>query len=126
MALTRTHRKSQNTKYTKTQQTLKSNNFCVSFGFFWVGGNFNFQLLKGLLQRKCWVTALVRSMKNIGGLNQFSAAANITLSQHVLEKKKNEVQFLFFNKATKLLNKTTWKWNNIKPKIKMGCKRENR
>jgi len=27
-------------------------------------------------------------MKNIGGLNQFSAAANLTLSQHFLEKKK--------------------------------------
>jgi len=31
-------------------------------------------------------------MKNIGGLNQFSAAANLTLSQHFLEK-KNKVQF---------------------------------
>jgi len=27
-------------------------------------------------------------MKHIGGLNQFSAAANLTLSQHFLEKKK--------------------------------------
>jgi len=27
-------------------------------------------------------------MKNIGGLNQFSAAANLTLSQHFLEKKR--------------------------------------
>ena len=26
-------------------------------------------------------------MKNIGGLNQFSAAANLTLIQHWLEKK---------------------------------------
>jgi len=36
--------------------------------------------------KKCWITALVRSMKNIGGLNQFSAAANLTRSQHFLEK----------------------------------------
>jgi len=27
-------------------------------------------------------------MKNIGGLNQFSAAANLTLSPYFLEKKK--------------------------------------
>jgi len=31
-------------------------------------------------------------MKNIGGLNQFSAAANLTLIQHLLEKKiKNQI-----------------------------------
>jgi len=39
-------------------------------------------------------------MKNIGGLNQFSAAANLTLSQHFLEKKK-KCPFVPFNKATK-------------------------
>jgi len=42
-------------------------------------------------------------MNNIGGLNQFSAAANLTLSQHFLEKKKKK------NKATRELNKTTGK-----------------
>jgi len=41
------------------------------------------------------------------GLNQCSAAANLTLSQHVPEKKKKKiVHSLFFNKATKELNKT--------------------
>jgi len=45
-------------------------------------------------------------MKNIGGLNQFSAAANLTLSQRFLEKKKMSPLTLF-NKVTKELNKTT-------------------
>jgi len=49
-------------------------------------------------------------MKNIGGLNQFSAVAfsHLTLSQHFLEK-KNKCPFTLFNKATKELNKTTGK-----------------
>jgi len=39
-------------------------------------------------------------MKIIGGLNQFSAAANLTLSQHFLEKKKKKhCPFILFNKA---------------------------
>jgi len=39
-------------------------------------------------------------MKNIGGLNQFSAAANLTLSQHFLEKKKKKkCPFTLFNKT---------------------------
>jgi len=51
-------------------------------------------------------------MKNIGGvdLNQFSAAANLTLIQHFFEKKmKNNYVHSLFNKATKELNKTTGK-----------------
>jgi len=47
--------------------------------------------------------------ENIGGLNQFSAAANLTLSQHFLEKKRKKCPFTLFNKATKELNKTTGK-----------------
>jgi len=46
-------------------------------------------------------------MKNIGGLNQFSAAANLTLSQHFGEEEN--CPFTLFNKATKELNKTTGK-----------------
>jgi len=38
-------------------------------------------------------------MNNIGGLNQFSASANLTLSQHFLEKKKEKSPFALFNKA---------------------------
>ena len=34
MARTKTHRTSQNTEYTKTQQTLRNNYFFVFFGFF--------------------------------------------------------------------------------------------
>ena len=41
------------------------------------------------------------SMKNIWGLNQFSAAANLTLSQHFLEKKKKKnVYSLFLTKRS--------------------------
>ena len=47
----KTHRTSQNTEYAKTQQTLGNNYFLCfsdfSGGFF----IFNFQLLKGLLQK---------------------------------------------------------------------------
>ena len=51
MARTKTHRTSQNTEYTKTQQTLRNNYFCA-FRIFW-GVLFSiFQLLKGLL-KKC-------------------------------------------------------------------------
>jgi len=45
MARTKTHRTSQNTEYTKTQQTLRNNYFCV-FRIFLGGFIFNFQLLK--------------------------------------------------------------------------------
>jgi len=51
MARAKAHRTSQNTEYTKTQQTLKNNYFCVfriCLGFF----IFNLQFLKGLLQKK--------------------------------------------------------------------------
>ena len=47
--------------------------------------------------RTRWITALVRSMKNIAGLNQFSAAANLTLSHHFLEKKKKKIVHSFFS-----------------------------
>jgi len=47
-------------------------------------------------------------MKNIWGLNQFSAAANLTLFQHFLQKKNKEKKcpFTLFNKATKELKKS--------------------
>jgi len=101
MARTKTHRTSQNTEYTKTQQTLRNNYIFVFFGFFCCFFIFNFQLLKGLLQKKLNYR-LGTVNKNIGGLNQFSAAANLTLSQHFLEmKKEKKCPFVLFNKATK-------------------------
>jgi len=49
MARTKTHRTSQNTEYTKTQQTFRNNYFlCFSDFYFFI---FNFQLLKGLLHK---------------------------------------------------------------------------
>jgi len=88
------HDKMARTKHTehhKTRSKQRRNRhreitiFCV-FRFFWFLLSI-FNYLKDF-SRKCWITALVRSMKNIGGLNQFSAAANLTHSQHFLEKKK--------------------------------------
>jgi len=38
-------------------------------------------------------------MKNIGGLNQFSAAANLTLFQHFLVKKKKKIVHSIFLKS---------------------------
>jgi len=43
-------------------------------------------------------------MINIGGLNQFSAAANLTLSQNFLEKKKKKnVHSLFLTNKLNIL-----------------------
>ena len=51
MARTKTHRTSQNTEYTKTQQTLRNNYFCVFRIFLLFFYIFYFQLPKGLLQK---------------------------------------------------------------------------
>ena len=87
MARTKTHRTQQNMEYTKTQQTLRNNYFlCFSdFSGFFI---FNFQLLKGLLQKMLNYRLGMVNEKH-WGLNQLSAAANFTLFQHFLEKKKN-------------------------------------
>jgi len=63
MARTKTHRTSQNTEYTKTQQTLRNNFFCV-FGFFWVFFSI-FNYLKDF-SKTCLITALVRLKKHWG------------------------------------------------------------
>jgi len=60
---------------------------------------FYFQLLKGLLQ-KMLNYRLGTVNENHWGLNQFSAAANLTPSQHFLEKKKN-CPFILFNNMSK-------------------------
>jgi len=83
--MTKTHRTSQNTEYTKTQQTLRNNYFCV-FRIFLLFFIFIFQLLKGLLQKMLNYRLGTVKEKHCG----FSAAANLTLSQHFLEKKKKK------------------------------------
>jgi len=123
MARTKTHRTSQKTEYTKTQQTLR-NTYFLCFSDFSVLLFSIFNYLKDF-SKKCWITALVRSMKNIGGLNQFFAAANLTPSQHFLDKNQKKCPFTLFNKVNKELKKTTGKWKNTKSKIKNGWKREN-
>jgi len=70
-----------------TQQTFRKHIF-LCFSDFSV---FYFLFIDNFLKefsKKCWVTALVRSTTFIGGLNQFSAIANLTLIEHLLEKKK--------------------------------------
>jgi len=84
MARTKTHRTSQNTVKQGRNRHKEITIFCVFRFFCFLFSIFNY--LKDF-SRKCWITALVRSMKIIGGLNQFSAAANLTLIQHWLEKK---------------------------------------
>jgi len=88
----------QNSYNIMTQQTFRKHIFlCFSdfFIFFFID-NFLKEFSK-----KCWVTALVRSMTFIGGLNQFKAIAKLTLSQHFLEKKKER------KKAFKISNQAT-------------------
>jgi len=68
----------------------------VFFGFFWFFLIFSFQLLKGLLQKMLNYRLGTVNEKH-GGLNQFSAAANLTLSQHFLEKKK-KCPFVLFKR----------------------------
>ena len=53
--------------------------FCVFRFFCFLFSIFNY--LKDF-SRKCWITAIIRSMKIIGGLNQFSAAANLSKILH--------------------------------------------
>jgi len=48
-------------------------------------------------------------MKNIGDLNQFSAAANLTLFDIFFRRKRKKSPFILCNKAIKELNKTTGK-----------------
>jgi len=91
MARTKTHRTSQNKTYTKTQQTVRNNYFCV---FRIVQVFFLFLMFNYLndFSKKNAFTALVRSMKNIGGFNHLSAAANLTRSRHFLEKKTMSIR----------------------------------
>jgi len=50
-----------------------------------------FIILLNNFSNKCRVTALVRSMPFIGGLNQFKAIANLTLSQIFAKKLFSEI-----------------------------------
>jgi len=111
MARTKTHITSQNTEYTKTQQTLR-NNYFLCFSDFSVFLFSIFNYLKDL-SKKCYITALVWSMKNIGGLNQFSAAPNLTLSQHFLEKKKKKLSIhSFWVASTDATHIFVWIWGS--------------
>jgi len=76
-----------------TQQTFRKHIFLCfsdfSFFIFFFIDNFIKEFSK-----KCWVTALVRSMTFIGGLNQFNAIANLTLSQHFFGEEKEKKMHL--------------------------------
>ena len=72
-----------NTKNTMTQQTLRKCYWFVFFGFLY---NFLNEFSK-----KCWVTALIRSMTFIGSFNQVYAIANLTLPSTFLGEKKRKM-----------------------------------
>ena len=111
MACTKTHKNITKHKVYKDATEIKKKLFCVFRIFFlFLFVVFYFQLLKRLLQ-KMLIFRLGMVNKNTWGLNQFSAAANLTLSQHFLKQKK-KCPFTLFNKATKELNKTTGQSKN--------------
>jgi len=60
------------------------------------------------LPKKCWVTAFVRSMTSIKSLSQFQAIANLTLSQHVLEKKKKRQNVFTLSNVTNVKMFISW------------------
>jgi len=100
MARTKTHRTSQTRSIQR--RNIHKNTIFVFFGFFWFF-IVNFQLLKGLLQKMLHYRLGTVNEKH-WGLNQFSAAANLALSQHILEtreEKEKKCPFVLFNKATK-------------------------
>jgi len=68
-------RTAQNTKKNRTLQTFRINYSCVFFIFQW----FLFKISENKLSKKCWVTALVRSMTFIGSLKQFKLCFNTRL-----------------------------------------------
>ena len=111
MARTKTHRPSQNTEYTKPQQTFRNNYFlCFSdFFFFWGGVIFNFQLLKGLLQKMLNYRLDTVNVNHWGFKPVFRCSKPHTFSTFSGEEKETNCPFILFNKATRELNKTTGK-----------------
>jgi len=96
MARTKTHRKSQNTEYTKTQHTLRNNYFlCCSefFGFFF---NFIFNFQKMLNFRLGTVNEKYWGFKPV-----FRCSKPHTFSTFFREEKEQKCPFTLFNKATK-------------------------
>ena len=83
--------KNKHTGQHKTHRTQRRNIHSENNYLFFIFGCFYFDFFiddfLNNLSRKCWVTALVRSMTFIGGLNQFESISHLTLSQHCLEKK---------------------------------------
>jgi len=88
MARTKTHRTSQTRSIQRRNIRKEITIFCV-FGFFWVFLFLIFNYLKDF-SKNVELPPWYGQRKNIGGLNQFSTAVNLTLSQHFLEKKVNE------------------------------------
>ena len=94
MARTKTHR-SQNTEYTKTQQTLTINYFCVFriFLFFII---FNFQLLKGLLQKMLNYRLGTVNEKHLGFKPVFRCSKPHTFSTFFGEEKQTKLSIHSF------------------------------
>ena len=120
MARTKTHRTSQTRSKQGRNRHKEITIFCVFRFFCFLFSIFNYWKD---FSRKCWITALVRSMKIVGRLNQFSAAANLTLSQHFLEKKNKKIVHSFF--STRPLGNETKRQesNKIQNQNKEGLKK---
>ena len=73
-----THKTTQIHVEHKGATDIKKQHFFVYFGILNFLNDFS---------NNCWVTALLRSMTFIWGWNQLKSIANLTLSQHFLEKK---------------------------------------
>jgi len=116
MVRTKTHKSSQNMKYTKTQQTLRDNFFCV-FRFFCL----YFILIFNYLKDNKLFTALVRSMKNIGGFKPvFRCSKPHTSSTFSRDEKEKNVYSLFVTRPLRHYKND----KKVKKKYKIKTKQE--
>jgi len=95
----KTHRTSKNTKYTK-------NFFFVFYRFLWI---FLFSIFNYLqdFSKKCWITALARSMKNIGGLNHFSLQKTSHFLNIFWRRKRKKMSIHSFKQGHKFMSNVT-------------------
>jgi len=94
---TKTHRTSQNTEYTKTQQTLENNYFFVFCGFLCCFF-FNFHLFKRLLQKMLNNRLGPVNEKHWGFTPVFRCSKPHTFSTFSGEEKEKNVHSLFLTR----------------------------
>jgi len=102
---TNKHQHSTNTQNTKTSPKVRKKlilfelkkKICIEI--YW-----NYSL------KKLWGTAWVGSITNIRGLNQFFAIANLTLAQHLFEKKKKCLKYIKQSKYWLFVHVSLWRF----------------